>query len=122
MNAKQTRNKYTAELKRFFDFIKIPGNTMEEQYRFTIQMKRERSNGYNSNNNRWFLNNVLRFIQAEKERVERKEVIGATLRNYVKVIKLFCETNNILIPWKKIPRDPQLEENSETIGLQLLMK
>lgn len=42
MNAEQTRNKYTAESKRFFDFIKIPGNTMEEQYRFTIQMKRER--------------------------------------------------------------------------------
>jgi hypothetical protein len=107
MNAKQTRNKYTAELKRFFNFIKIPGNTMEEQYRFTIQMKRERSSGYNNNNTRWFLNNILRFLQAEKERVERKEVIGATLRNYVKVIKLFCETNNILIPWKKIPRDYQ---------------
>jgi hypothetical protein len=70
-------------------------------------MKRERSSGYNNNNTRWFLNNILRFLQAEKERVERKEVIGATLRNYVKVIKLFCETNNILIPWKKIPRDYQ---------------
>ena len=89
MNAEQTRNKYTAESKRFFYFIKIPGNTMEEQYRFTIQMKRERSSGYNNNNTRWFLNNILRFVQAEKERVERKEVIGTTLRNYVKVIKLF---------------------------------
>jgi hypothetical protein len=80
---------------------------MEKQYRFTIQMKRERTNGYNSNNNRRFLNNVLRFPQAQKERVERKDVIGATLRNYVKVIKLFCETNSILIPWKKITRDYQ---------------
>ncbi|MGN6631511.1 MAG: hypothetical protein ACTHKP_04650 [Nitrososphaeraceae archaeon] len=52
-------------------------------------MKRERSNGYNSNNNRWFLNNILISLQAEKERVEQKEVIGTTLRNYVKVIKLF---------------------------------
>ena len=68
MNAEQTRNKYTAESKRFFDFIKIPGNTMEEQYRFTIQMKRERSNGYNSNNNRWFLNNVLRFDKQRKRK------------------------------------------------------
>jgi len=33
MNAKQTRNKYTAELKRFFDFIKMPGN-----YGKTIQI------------------------------------------------------------------------------------
>ena len=77
---------------------------MEKQYRFTIQMKRERTNGYNSNNNRRI---PLRFPQAQKERVERKDVIGATLRNYVKVIKLFCETNSILIPWKKITRDYQ---------------
>jgi hypothetical protein len=96
MNAKQTRDKYAARLKRFFDFIKIPGNNIEE---------RERSEGSsNSNNNKWFLNNVLRFLQAQKERVERKEITGATLRNYVKAIKLFCEMNDILIPWKKITR------------------
>jgi hypothetical protein len=105
MNAKQTRNKYTAELKRFFDFIKIPGNTMEEQYRFTIQMKRERSNGYNSNNNRWFLKQCFKIPTSRERESKRKEVIGATLRNYIKVIKLFCETNIILIPWKKITRD-----------------
>ena len=33
-----------------------------------------------------------------------KEISGATLRNYVKTIKLFCEMNDILIPWKKITR------------------
>lgn len=43
-------------------------------------------------------------MQVYKERVERKEISGATLRNYVKTIKLFCEMNDILIPWKKITR------------------
>jgi integrase len=35
---------------------------------------------------------------------KKKEITGATLRNYVKSIKLFCEMNDILIPWKKITR------------------
>ena len=106
MNAKQTKEKYTARLKRFFDFIKIPGNNIEEQCKLAVKMERERGQGNSNNNdnNEWFLNNILRFLQAEKERVERKEITGATLRNYVKAIKLFCEMNDILIPWKKITR------------------
>jgi hypothetical protein len=103
MNAKQTRDKYTARLKKFFDFIQIKGNTIEEKCKFVVEMERKRERSSNSNN-RWFLNNVLRFLQAQKERVERKEITGATLRNYVKAIKLFCEMNDILIPWKKITR------------------
>ena len=106
MNAKQTREKYSTRLKRFFDFILIPGNNIEEQCKLAVQMERERSEASNNtnSNNKWFLNNVLRFLQAEKERVERKEITGATLRNYVKAVKLFCEMNDILIPWKKITR------------------
>jgi integrase len=46
----------------------------------------------------------LRFLQIQKQRVDRKEITGATMRNYVKTIKLFCEMNDILISWKKITR------------------
>ena len=107
MNAKQTRDKYTARLKRFFDFINIPGDDIEERCKLAVQMEKERSkisDSTNCNNDKWFLNKVLRFLQAEKDRVERKEITGATLRNYVKAVKLFCEMNDIIIPWKKITR------------------
>jgi integrase len=36
--------------------------------------------------------------------VENKEITAATLRNYVKSIKLFCEMSDIPLPWKKITR------------------
>jgi hypothetical protein len=36
--------------------------------------------------------------------VNRKEITGATVRNYIKSIKLFCEMADIPIPWKKITR------------------
>jgi integrase len=47
---------------------------------------------------------VLKFVQHLKERVDRKEITIATVRNYVKSIKLFCEMAGIPIPWKKITR------------------
>jgi hypothetical protein len=37
--------------------------------------------------------------------VEHKEISGATIRNYVNAIKIFCEMNEILVLWKKIKRD-----------------
>ena len=65
-------------------FIKIPGNNIE-QCRLAVQMEREkessRGNG-TGNGNKWFLNNVLRFLQACKERIEQEQITGATLRNY----------------------------------------
>jgi hypothetical protein len=96
MNAPQTREKYVTRLKRFFDFIDLPGSTIEERCHNFAQKGRVEP--------KWVLNNILRFLHTQKERVDRKEITGATLRNYVKTIKLFCEMNDILIPWKKITR------------------
>ena len=96
MNAPQTREKYVTRLKRFFDFIDLPSSTIEERCNNSVQKGKGDS--------KWILNSILRFLHAQKERLERKEITGATLRNYVKTIKLFCEMNDILIPWKKITR------------------
>ena len=48
--------------------------------------------------------NILKFLQSQKERVERKEITASTLRNYVKTIKMFCDVTDITIQWKKITR------------------
>ena len=52
----------------------------------------------------WSLNSILKFVQFQKYRVDKKEISGATVRNYVKSIKLFCEMADMPIPWKKITR------------------
>jgi hypothetical protein len=36
----------------------------------------------------------LKFVHFQKERVNRKEITGATVRNYVKSIK-FCEMSDL---------------------------
>jgi|SRR6266496_2543382 len=98
INAQVTKQKYTYRLMKFFDFIDLEGETIRQRCRNAVKMDR------NSNNGKWLLNNILKFLQAQKGRVERKEITGATVRNFVKAIKLFCEMNDISIPWKKITR------------------
>ena len=73
MNAKQTRDKNTARLRRFFDFINIPGDNIEDRCKLAVRLEKERSktsSNSNSNSDKSILNNVLRFLQAEKDRVE----------------------------------------------------
>jgi hypothetical protein len=52
----------------------------------------------------WTFSNILRFIQFQNSRVVRKEISGATVRNYVKSIKLFCDMADLPVAWKKITR------------------
>lgn len=49
----------------------------------------------------WYLKILLTSYNS-KERVERKEMLGATLKNFLKPLKLFCEMSDIPIPWNKI--------------------
>jgi S-adenosylmethionine:diacylglycerol 3-amino-3-carboxypropyl transferase len=44
--------------------------------------------------NGWLLNVIFKFLQYQKSRVSHNEITGSTLRNYVKVLKLFCEMNS----------------------------
>jgi hypothetical protein len=55
-------------------------------------------------NQNWAFMKILEFLQYQRERVERKEITPATLLNFVKAIKLFCEMTEIEISWKRITR------------------
>ncbi len=52
----------------------------------------------------WVFTNILKFVLFHKERIHKKEISGATLINYLKAIKLFCEMSDLSINWKKITR------------------
>ena len=99
INAEQTREKYITRLKKFFEIVGIDPEkklTMQESSKiFTNKAKSEEG---------WLVNVIIRFLQYQKDRVNRKEITGSTLRNYVKVLKLFCEMNDLLVPWKKLTR------------------
>jgi hypothetical protein len=96
MKAPMTRDRYQTRLAKFLSFIGIAGNTVQEQSRAFAKKGKDDSI--------WALNIVLKFVQFQKDHVNKKEISGATVRNYVKSIKLFCEMADMSIPWKKITR------------------
>jgi integrase len=96
MKSPLTRYKYQGNLARFLDFAGIQGITLEDRAeKFAEHGKKEAE---------WAFQNILRFIHSQKKRVEQKQISAATVRNYVKSIKLFCEMAYISVPWKKITR------------------
>lgn len=91
-----TKETYFRRLRRFFDAVSIGGITFEDRCnQFAEKGKKDPI---------WAFNSILRYILSEKERVEKKEITGGTLRNCVKVIKTFCEVTDVMVPWKKIAR------------------
>jgi hypothetical protein len=97
MKSPVTRDKYQKRLGKFFEFIRLEGRTVEEKSKVFVEMARK-------DNSNWTFSNILKFVQFQNSRVVRKEISGATVRNYVKSIKLFCDMADLPVAWKKITR------------------
>jgi hypothetical protein len=96
MKSPITRDKCQRRLSSFFDYTNIQGASLQAKaLSFTIKATTESS---------WAFNAILRFLEVQNTRVNNKEISGATVRNYVKSIKLFCEMADLPVPWKKLTR------------------
>jgi integrase len=47
---------------------------------------------------------IMSFIGAQKARVEKGEITGATVSNFLKAVRLLLEMNDVSLNWKKIRR------------------
>jgi len=97
MKSPVTREKYQKRLEKFFDSLGLEGSTIEEKSKKFVSLTRENGNG-------WAFYAILKFMQFQLDRANRKEITGSTVRNYLKSIKLFCEMADFTIAWKKISR------------------
>ena len=112
-----TRDRYKTRLAKFLDFIEIENGSKSLEDKARMFAKKSKCD-FN-----WAFANLLKFIQYQKDRVDKKEITGATVRNYVKSIKLFYEMADIPIPWKKITRGGgQKARNMPMIEFQQLKK
>lgn len=94
MKSPLTKEKYKGRLAMFFDFLGLNGSISEKSMSF-VRMSADKS---------WLFSVLVKFVQLQIERVDRKEISPGTLRNYIKAIRLFCEQNEIEIGWKRITR------------------
>jgi integrase len=56
------------------------------------------------NNVNWTLNQIINFLQFQKQRVETKQIAASTLKNFVKSLKALCDCADLELPWKKVIR------------------
>ena len=76
MKSPVTKEKYTKRLEKFFDFLKLQGKTIEDKSISFINRARSEGDG-------WVFNNVLKFMQFQLDRFNRKEITGSTVINYL---------------------------------------
>jgi hypothetical protein len=93
-----TRKYYERRLRKFLDFIQFEIAIIEIEKRCNDFAEKGKSNID------WTVNQVIRFLHFQKERVENEEVTAATLKNFIKSLKVFCDSADLDIPWKKIAR------------------
>ena len=93
-----TRKYYERRIKKFLDFIQFEPETMDIAKRCNdfAEKAREHRN--------WAFDQVIKFFHFQKERVGRGEIKAATLRNFIKSLKSFCDCGDIEIQWKKVTR------------------
>jgi hypothetical protein len=89
MNSPQTKDKYVVRLRKFFEFIGL--DKLESKEDWTMQYLCRIFVEKATFDNKWLINMVIQFLQYYKHRVELKEITGATVRNYVKAMKLFLK-------------------------------
>ena len=92
-----TRDYYLRRLRSFFDYIKLLPNA-------NIQQRCNHFAGMATKDPKSTFGTIINFLQYQKQRVEREEITAATLYNFVKALKLFCEMSDVPIAWKKITR------------------
>ncbi|QLH11285.1 hypothetical protein [Nitrosarchaeum sp. AC2] len=104
-----TRDRYEHRLDLFFKFLEIDGDSPEiRAENFTKKAV----------DPKWTTSVILKYIRMHKERAEKKEISTATLPNYYKPIKLFCEMNDVALNWKKITRGIPKAKNMLRIEFQ----
>ena len=88
LKSKETRRQYPKLLKMFFDFINIePAKPIEERAAIVFEKAKE--------NRKWFECQIFKYIIYNKQKVESKQITDGTLKNYLKIIRLFCRMNDI---------------------------
>jgi len=97
--AEVRRKYYERRIRHFFDLI---GFDLENK---TDLQKRCNNFAFKGRSEiKWATEQIIKFLQFQKDGTQKGEITAATLRNFVKSIKLFCEVSDISIPWKKITR------------------
>jgi hypothetical protein len=75
MRSPVIRDRYTTRVAKFFHFTKIPGRTLEQKAGSFARKGK--------NDTDWAFSTILKFIYFQRERVEKKEIVGQKGTNFL---------------------------------------
>jgi hypothetical protein len=102
LKAPESKRQYPKRLKVFLDFLtskkELSCSDLEKQ---CIEFMAK-----SQTNPKWANNQLMDFVLYQKERVYKNEIVYATVRNYLKTVKLFLEMNSDvpIVNWKRITK------------------
>jgi hypothetical protein len=112
LRAPESKRQYPRRLKVFLDYLTNKGelrtDVLEDQCKqFMIKTKE---------NSKWANNQLMEFVLFQKNRVEQRQIVAVTIRNYLKATKLFLEMNSDspLINWKRITKTLPVTRNASS--------
>ena len=102
LKAPESKRQYPKRLKVFLDFLtsknELSHSDLENQ---CIEFMTK-----SQTNPKWANNKLMDFVLYQKERVYKNQIVYATIRNYLKTVKLFLEMNSDvpIVNWKRITK------------------
>ena len=102
LKAPESKRQYPKRLKVFLDFLtsknELSCSDLENQC-LEFMTKSQ-------TNPKWANNKLMDFVLYQKERVYKNQIVYATIRNYLKTVKLFLEMNLDvpIVNWKRITK------------------
>jgi len=96
LKAPETKRQWPNRLKVIFRFLDLTGDLDDQARQFVTLYKESGMTVVHGK--------LISFISYQIQRAQKKEISQATIPNYLKAIKLFCEMNDIHLNWKKITR------------------
>ena len=95
LKAPETKRQYPKRFEVFLNFLNLSGDINDKSLQFHQKAK---------SNLQWLQDNLMKFVEYQKQRATNGEISINTIGNYYKATKLFCEMNNLTVNWKLISR------------------